>query len=82
MELRYLNSNVAMVEDLRQKYLNYIEDLKQRKNTAESVMETVHELQIDMIQNFIHDLSQVITTMSNNTAHMENCIDIIKNFKK
>jgi len=56
MELRYLNSNVAMVEDLRQKYLNYIEDLKQRKNTAEGVIETVHELQIDMTQNFIHDL--------------------------
>ena len=82
MELRYLNSNVAMVEDLRQKYLNNIKDLKQRKNSADAVMETVHELQIDMIQNFIHDLSQVITTMSNNTAHMENCIDIIKNFKK
>tara|TARA_A100001201_G_C3917285_1_gene149474 strand:- start:80 stop:328 length:249 start_codon:yes stop_codon:yes gene_type:complete len=82
MELRYLNSNVAMIEDLRQKYSNYIEDLKQRQNSADTVMETVHELQIDMIQNFIHDLSQVITTMSNNTAHMENCIDIIKNFKK
>tara|TARA_Y100000004_G_scaffold126789_1_gene142730 strand:- start:5141 stop:5389 length:249 start_codon:yes stop_codon:yes gene_type:complete len=79
MELSYLNTNVSMLSDLREKYVNQLEQIKEIKETSKGHMKLVHQLQIDMTQNFIHDLTEIITTMRNNTTHLSNCVNIINN---
>tara|TARA_R100000742_G_C4277112_1_gene98707 strand:+ start:2332 stop:2580 length:249 start_codon:yes stop_codon:yes gene_type:complete len=79
MEVELLNPNLQMLSDLRERYINRLTELNERKNNTEGVMKTVHELQIDMYQNFIHDITEIINTMRNNATHYSNCVDIINN---